>query len=64
MSSVLWSGFGRCAGLVRDARRDAAQTEPFDDLAGLKALDYLTRMCDRARRKTDAMLFVSNEYLS
>ena len=61
MSSVLWSGFGRCAGLVRDARWDPSST---DDLAGLDTLDYWTHMCDRARRKTDARLFVSNEYLS
>ena len=61
MSSVLWSGFGRCAGLVCDARQDPSST---DDLAGLEALDYSTHMCDRAGRKTDARLFVSNEYLS
>ena len=48
-------------GLVRDARRDPSSN---DDLAGLEALDYWTHLCDRARRKTDARLFVSNEYLS
>ena len=61
VSFVLWSGFGRCAGLVRDMRRDPSST---DDLAGLEALDYWTHLCDRVRRKTDARLFVSNEYLS
>ena len=35
-----------------------------DDLAGLEALVYWTHLCDRVRRKTDARLFVSNEYLS
>ena len=33
-------------------------------MAGLEALDYWTHLCDCARRKTDARLFVSNEYLS
>ena len=30
---------------------------------GTRLLDW-THMCDRARRRTDARLFVSNEYLS
>ena len=47
--------------VMRDVRRDPSST---DDPAGLEALDYWTDMCDRARRKTDARLFVSNEYLS
>ena len=48
-------------GLVRDARRDPSSN---DYVAGLEALDYWTHLCDRARRKTDVRLFVSNDYLS
>ena len=71
VSFVLWSDFGRCAVSVRglfvdwtvdvprDSRRDPSSTN-----GCLEALGYWTHLCDRARRKTDAWLFVSNEYLS
>ena len=62
MSSVLWLWFGPWAGLF--VMRDGTLRRPMIDLVGLEALDYWTHLCDRARRKTDARLFVSNEYLS
>ena len=42
------SGFGRCAGLVRDVRREPSST---DDLTGLEALVYWTHLCDRVRSR-------------
>ena len=53
VSFVVWSGFGPCAGLVRRFWTCHVMCETGH---------FVYR--DRVRRKTDATLFVSNDYLS